>query len=113
MITKKKSFDFDKSVYDGEKVFYSTNNSNITAMVHPGKWKFLLYVVSDILNSGKDQKENNNNNGQSSSKDDRENENEKEEKESESSEEEEENKGKDIEDSNMYSNKSKASSEEN
>ena len=109
---EKKSFDFDKSVYDGENVFYSTNNSNITAMVHPGKWKFLLYVVTDILNSGKDQKESNNN-GQSSSKDDRENENEKEEKESESSEEEEDNTGKDIEDSNMYSNKSKASSEEN
>ena len=34
-------------LYKGKKVYFSTNSNNITAMVHSGKIKFLLYVVSD------------------------------------------------------------------
>ena len=61
---EKKAFDFDKDIYLGKNVFFSTNNNNITAMVHPGKIKFLLYVVHDVLGrqNGKDQKKSSNNN---------------------------------------------------
>ena len=109
----KKSFDFDKDLYSKKNVFYSTNSNNITAMVHPGKLKFLLYVVHDVLGgqNGKDHtKINNNINGQnsdSSKSDDNENESQK-----SDNNDEEENKGKEFE-SSMYSKKSKDSSEYN
>ena len=107
----KKSFDFNKDLYIGKNVFYSTNSNNITAMVHPGKLKFLLYVVHDVLGglNGKEHKKNNNNiNGQNSSSDDSDNESQN---ESESVVEEEENKGNEIGENSIYSKKSKVSSE--
>ena len=110
----KKTFDFDKDMYSGKNVFYSTNSNNITAMVHPGKLKFLLYVVHDILGgqNGKEHKKSSNNiNGQNSSKSDSESENESENESKNSNEED--NKSKEIGDSSMYSKKSKVSSEDN
>ena len=110
----KKSFDFDKDIYAGKNVFYSTNSNNITAMVHPGKLKFLLYVVQDVLGgqNGKEHKKISNNiNGQNSSKsNDSENESQN---ESDYNNDDEENKGKEFGDSSMYSQKSKLSSEYN
>ena len=53
---EKKIYDFEKEKFNGKNVFFSTNNNNITAMVHPGKIKFLLYVVSDVINSSKRKK---------------------------------------------------------
>ena len=55
----KKIYDFENDIYKGKKVFFSTNSENITAMVHSGKIKFLLYVVSDVLKR-KDKKDINN-----------------------------------------------------
>ena len=55
---EKKIFDFQKELYKGKKVYFSTNSNNITAMVHSGKIKFLLYVVSDVF-KGKDIKNEN------------------------------------------------------
>ena len=112
----KKSFDFDKEIYTGKNVFYSTNSNNITAMVHPGRLKFLLYVVHDILGgqNGKDHTKNNNNiNGQNSNKSDGSENESQNDSDNNNNKEEEENKGKDIGDSSMYSQKSKISSEYN
>ena len=113
---EKKAFDFDKDIYLGKNVFFSTNNNNITAMVHPGKIKFLLYVVHDVLGrqNGKDQKKSSNNiNGQSESKSDESDNESKEESENSGEEEEDEKKKeKDVDDSSMYSKKSKISSED-
>ena len=55
---EKKIFDFQKDLYEGKNVYFSTNNNNITAMVHSGKIKFLLYVVSDVF-KGFDKKNDN------------------------------------------------------
>ena len=104
----KKSFDFDKDLYAKKNVFFSTNSNNITAMVHPGKLKFLLYVVFDVLGgqNGKEKKKATNNiNGQNSSKSDDDNSSESD------SINEEENKDKDFGESSMYSKKSKVSSD--
>ena len=54
---EKKIFDFQKDLYNGKNVFFSTNSNNITTMVHSGKIKFLLYVVSDVFKE-KDKKNN-------------------------------------------------------
>ena len=109
----KKSFDFDKDLYSKKNVFYSTNSNNIAAMVHPGKLKFLLYVVHDVLGgqNGKDNiKKNNKINGQNSDTSKSDDENESQNKSDNN--EEEENKEKEI-GSSMYSKKSQISSEYN
>ena len=81
-------------------------------MVHPGKLKFLLYVVHDVLGgqNGKDTKINNNINGQNSDSSKSDDENESQNKSDNN--EEEDNKGKEF-GSSMYSKKSKDSSEYN
>ena len=101
---EKKTFEFDKDLYSKKNVFYSTNNNNITGLVHPGKLKFLLYVVHDILGgqNGKDHKKSGNNiNGQDSSK------NEEDEDEDEKNDDEDNKEDKEFGDSSMYSKKSK------
>ena len=108
----RKSYDFEKNIYSGKNVFFSTNNNNITTMIHNGKLKFLLYVVNDILSSGKEHKRGYNINGKGSGRSDSENDSDSESEESESSNEEEENKSKDLGDFSMYSKKSKISSED-
>ena len=110
---EKKSFDFEKDIYTGHNVFYSTNSNNITAMVHPGKLKFLLYVVHDVIGgqNGKEHKKSSTNvNGQNES-DSEEESNESQNESENSKEEEEESKSKGNEDSSIYSKKSKNSSE--
>ena len=84
---KKKNYDFEKDIYAGRNVFFSTNSNNITAVAHSGKIKFLLYVVYDVL-KGKD-KMNNIINDESLNVDNN-NDDEENKKESESSNEEEE-----------------------
>ena len=82
-------------------------------MVHPGKLKFLLYVVHDVIGgqNGKEHKKSSTNvNGQSDS-DSEENSNESQNESENSKEEEEESKSKGNEDSSIYSKKSKNSSE--
>ena len=109
----RKSFDFDKDLYAKKNVFFSTNSNNITAMVHPGKLKFLLYVVYDVLGgqNGKDQKKSSNNvNGQNSSQS---NDNENSSQNDSDNNDDEDNKDKDVGDSSMYSKRSKVSSEYN
>ena len=82
---EKKNYDFEKDIYAGRNVFFSTNSNNITAVAHSGKIKFLLYVVYDVL-KGKDKM--NNINDESLNVDN--NDDEENKKESESSNEEEE-----------------------
>ena len=72
---EKKIFDFKKEIYNGKNVFFSTNSSNITAMVNSGRFKFLLYVVSDVFKS-KGKKNNSINSDNSSEEDKKENDNE-------------------------------------
>ena len=59
----KKEFEFDNSIYEGRKdknYFYSTHENRINSMIHSGNFKFLLYVVDDVLSES--QKKNNRNN---------------------------------------------------
>ena len=86
---EKKIYNFDKDVYKGKNVFFSTNSYNISAMAHSGKIKFLLYVVADVLKK-KDKKNQNNDSDSLNSDDGIKN-------ESENSNEEEEIKSKEIE----------------
>ena len=57
---EKKMYDFEKEIYKGKNVFFSTNSNNITAMVNSGNIKFLLYTVKDVIR-GKNNKKNINN----------------------------------------------------
>ena len=57
---EKKMYDFEKEIYKGKNVFFSTNSNNITAMVNSGNIKFLLYTVMDVIR-GKNNKKNINN----------------------------------------------------
>ena len=90
----KKIYNFDKDIYKGKNVFFSTNSYNITAMAHSGKIKFLLYVVADVLKR-KDKKNQDNDDDSLNSSEEK--------KESENSNEEEEIKSKEVEKSSMYS----------
>ena len=92
---EKKIYNFDKDIYKGKNVFFSTNSYNISAMAHSGKIKFLLYVVADVLKK-KDKKNQNNDSDSLNSDDGIKN-------ESENSNEEEEIKSKEIEKSSENS----------
>ena len=64
---EKKIFNFKKELYNGKKVFFSTNSNNITTMAISGRIKFLLYVVNDVFKiKGKNNKSNSNDSNNSS-----------------------------------------------
>ena len=78
---ERKIYDFEKNFFKGKKVFFSTSSNDITAMVHSGKIKFLLYVVSDVF-KGKQKKIKNNEESENSGEDKKDDENNEEEKKS-------------------------------
>ena len=91
---EKKVFDFEKEIYNGKNVFFSTCSNNISSMVHAGKIKFLLYVVYDLLKrKNANDKISENESLSESEEEKKENENKK----------EEENKSKEIEKSSINS----------